>query len=450
MASIPGNSGDKGVSADASSAEAGWPISRIEIEIEIQIGIGMKSGLQCETPDFTGPPTPSNRKRPSFATSGTGTQASLSPESPEAAGLYVHVPFCSGKCAYCDFYSITDLARVEDWLKAVIREARLAGPAFDRFDTIYLGGGTPSILGERVLTRLLEGLRRELRFTSKPEITLEANPENVHCGSLAAFRRAGIHRMSLGIQSLDSETLRVLGRRHTAGRAEQALKEALDAGFVSVGADLIYGVPGQTPSRWMEGLESVLRIGPHHISCYELTLSPHTALGRRHATGRFPLPDDDTLTALFLQTSRCLQREGYVHYEVSNYARPGHESRHNRKYWRRVPYLGLGPAAHSFRPPTRWWNPHSVDTYCNRLARNRRPEEGRETLTEDQEVLERLGLGFRTREGVDVSDPSLGVQADRLATELEQAGLVLRRGSRVCATIRGYLVADSLPLLFMA
>jgi oxygen-independent coproporphyrinogen-3 oxidase len=361
----------------------------------------------------------------------------------------VHVPFCSGKCSYCDFYSITDLARVEDWLDAVLQEARLSEPAFHRFDTLYLGGGTPSILDEGSLSRLLDGLRSWLRFAEDVEITLEANPEDVRPASLAAFRRLGVNRISLGIQSLDPETLAVFGRRHTADRAKRALEEVLNGGFQSVSADLIFGAPGRSPVRWLHDLESVIRTGVQHIFCYELTVAPDTPLGRRRESGRFQPSDDETLAELFLQTAEYLGREGYVHYEVSNYALPGHESRHNRKYWRRVPYLGLGPAAHSYNPPYRWWNPRSVRTYCERLAQGLRPEEGRETLSPDQDLLERLGLGFRTREGMDLDGLPGGADVDRILRELQRAGLIIRHGNRAQPTSRGFLVADSLPGLFI-
>ena len=199
----------------------------------------------------------------------------------------------------------------------------------------------------------------------------------------------------------------------------------------------------------MHDLESVIHTGVQHISCYELTVAPDTPLGRRRESGRFRPSDDESLADLFLRTSEYLGREGYVHYEVSNYALPGHESRHNRKYWRRVPYLGLGPAAHSYSPPFRWWNPRSVRTYCRRLAQGLRPEEGRETLSPGQDLLERLGLGFRIREGMDLDGLPGSVDVDRILRDLQRAGLIIRCGNRVQPTSRGFLVADSLPGLFI-
>ncbi len=373
----------------------------------------------------------------------------LEPEArDEAAGLYVHVPFCSGKCAYCDFFSVTDPVRTAAWADALLREASLLGPRFGPFDTLYLGGGTPSLLDPHTLERVIEGLRRSVRFLPDTEVTLEVNPEDVGPDRPAAYEGMGVNRVSMGVQSLDEEALRFLGRRHSAAQARRALDRLLEAGFRTVSVDLIYGIPGQDPDPWPRSLGAVLEQGPQHLSCYELTVSPGTPLGRRVASGRVTMPAEHHTAALFLDTSRSLQARGLVHYEISNFARPGHESRHNRKYWRRAPYLGLGPGAHSFLHPVRWWNPSCLDRWTRALERGRPPAEGRERLTPEQETLERLWLGFRTREGVaaDLLDGLTG--ADRIAGELERSGLVTRRGPSLVPTTQGFLVSDSLPLLF--
>lgn len=366
-----------------------------------------------------------------------------------APGLYVHVPFCTGKCAYCDFYSLPDRTRIPAWIEAVRTEARSYQDRFPPFDTLYLGGGTPSLLDERQLDHLLQGLFRELAFSPALEITLEANPDDLSPRRLAAYRDAGIRRISLGIQALEDATLRLLGRRHTASRAGQALADCLSAGFSSVSVDLIYGVPGQTPKAWENTLRHVLSFHPPHISCYQLTLSPETPLGKQRDAGQFHLPKEDTLADLFLVTSEILEARGYAHYEVSNFALPGHTSRHNRKYWHRAPYLGLGPAAHSFLPPVRWWNPSSLDAYCRRLASGRSPAEANEVLSREQALLETLSLGFRTSDGVAGSVLSACSNAERIVRELEQQDLLARRAGRVVPTRRGMLVADRLPLLFL-
>lgn len=368
----------------------------------------------------------------------------------EPSGLYVHVPFCSGKCMYCDFYSVTDQEPSSEWADAVLREANLLRGAFGPFDTLYLGGGSPSLLAIQTLETLLTSLRRDLPFLPKTEITLEVNPEDVQADTLSAYRDLGVNRISLGIQSLNQRELAFLGRRHSTSQARRALEYVMEAGFQSVSVDLIYGLPGQEFRCWMETLNSVTRCGPHHISCYELTAHSHTPLGRRVASGRTRLPGENKIAAFFLGTAQRLEEEGFVHYEVSNFARSGHESRHNRKYWRRVPYLGLGPGAHSFLHPARWWNPSCLETWLQRLQQGQHPAEGQESLTPEQDLLERLWLGFRTRDGLEWSDLNAVVEADRIARQLERSGLVTRSGRRMVSTTRGFLVSDSLPLLFAA
>ncbi len=368
----------------------------------------------------------------------------------EPAGLYVHVPFCSGKCPYCDFYSVPGPARSAEWAEAVLREAHLLAADFGRFDTLYLGGGTPSLLPVQTLKGLLRRLRRSLPFFADPEVTLEVNPEDVRRESLSAYRDLGIHRISLGVQSLIPEDLAFLGRRHSASCALRAVEQVLEAGFRSVSVDLIYGLPGNRIGGWRETLETVVRCAPHHISCYELTAHPRTPLGRDVSEGRVRLPDERDTAVCYLETARILEAGGYAHYEVSNFAQPGHACRHNRKYWRRAPYLGLGPGAHSFLGAARWWNPPCLATWLERLGRDLPPAEGREDLTPEQDLLERLWLGFRTSEGLawDAVADLLG--ADRIAGQLERSGLVTRDTGRMIPTTRGYLVSDSLPLLFAA
>jgi oxygen-independent coproporphyrinogen-3 oxidase len=301
-----------------------------------------------------------------------------------------------------------------------------------------------------MLERLVRGLQGAACLLPGAEITLEVNPEDVNPEAVSAWRGTGVNRVSMGIQSLDEDELRILGRRHSADTARRALDRLLQWGFASVGVDLIYGTPGQGPDGWRRTLSAVLAQGPHHLSCYELTLSPETPLGRRVAAGRLRPPGEREVAARFLETSARLRDQGFVHYEISNFARPGHESRHNRKYWRRAPYLGLGPGAHSFLPPTRWWNPRSLDRWAERLERGHPPARAGETLTPEQERLERLWLGFRTREGL-AAEVLDGVEgAERIAADLERSGLVTRVGRTLVPTPRGFLVSDSLPLLFAA
>jgi len=413
--------------------------------------------------------------------------------APAPAGLYVHVPFCSGKCAYCDFYSVpADPDRIERWLRALAREAALFTEVFPVFDTLYLGGGTPSVLRETDLARLLDTLARTFRFAPAPEITLEANPDDATPERLAAWRARGVNRLSLGVQSLDDRQLALLGRRHTAAQSVRAMERVRGAGLESWSADLMFGLPGQTPDDLQTELERVVSFQPDHLSCYQLTLAAGTPLQERHARGQLALPGEEREAELFLAVSRCLEARGYRHYEVSNFAGrprgllsspqpvppPDRESprgpgagrqgapeadetpasaarerwctcRHNEKYWSRAPYLGLGPAAHSFRGNERWWNPRSLDRYCEALEAGRCPAEGRETLTPEQERLETLSLALRTRRGMRretlLTYPGAREQLPRLLRE----GLLEETDERIAQTPRGFLVADRLPLLFL-
>ncbi|MBM4273214.1 MAG: radical SAM family heme chaperone HemW [Deltaproteobacteria bacterium] len=378
-----------------------------------------------------------------------------------SSGLYVHVPFCLSKCPYCDFYSVTDLSILNAWLEALEKEAGLYRDTFGEFDTLYLGGGTPSLLEPADLEALLAGLRRHFHFHSHTEVTLEANPDDLSREKLAAYRELGINRLSVGVQSFNDKDLAFLGRRHTAKQAAQVLDWARAAGFANLSLDLMYALPGKTEKDWRETLERALACHPEHLSCYQLTVEAGTPLGARKARGEFQAAEEDLEEALFLLTSQFLEDHGYLHYEISNFAR-GEENccRHNPKYWQHVPYLGLGPGAHSFssgngaqgspfiKNRVRWWNHADLERYLKALATGAAPVAGRETLTPEQLRLETLYLGFRTRRGVALEDVQGFGNWEAALAELAQAGLVEVSQGRARPTCRGFLMADGLPLRF--
>jgi oxygen-independent coproporphyrinogen-3 oxidase len=365
-------------------------------------------------------------------------------------GLYVHMPFCQTKCPYCDFYSVTTTDQVPAFLTALDVEARLYRSQFPEFDSLYLGGGTPSCLGEAHLVQLMKSLRRHYAFAPGSEITLEANPDDITVEKLAVYKNLGINRFSLGCQTFDAGELQFLGRRHTARQTKQALELIRAAGFINLSLDLMYGLPGQTAAAWITNLETALRFNPEHLSCYQLTLADDTPMGRWAAQGQVVPLIEETQRELFLLTSQFLTARGYLHYEVANFAR-GEEyvCRHNYKYWTHVPYLGLGPGAHSFDGNRRWWNHRSLPNYCAALGASQPPLAGQETLTPDQIRLETLYLGFRTREGVSLSTIQEHPRGETILAELEQAGLVRVDRDRVTATLHGLVVADRLPLWFV-
>ena len=369
----------------------------------------------------------------------------------EAAGLYIHAPFCRGKCPYCDFYSEAPTeASMDAWLGAIGREADLYRDRFPAFDSLHLGGGTPSLLSARTLSALLDVLRRTFRFLPGSEFAIEVNPDDVTHEKAALFRELGFNRVSVGAQSFDDAELRALKRRHTAAQTLKALDVLRSAGFDNIGIDLMYGLGGQTLADWEQTLGRALAFGPEHLSCYQLTIEKGTPYGKMLAKGRLTELDDETGREFFLFTSRLLTERGFVHYEISNFAiDDAHRSRHNGKYWRGAPYLGLGPSAHSFHGGERWWSHRSLKKHLRALGSGGPPAEGRETLTPDQIQLEALYLGFRTKEGVSLEVIHDFPAWEAVLSELRDSGLARVVNGRILPTPEGFLVADSLPLLFM-
>jgi oxygen-independent coproporphyrinogen III oxidase len=364
-------------------------------------------------------------------------------------GLYIHVPFCRSKCPYCGFYSVPSAAPVPIWFEGIKREAILYKGRFGRFDSLYIGGGTPTFLDNRTLSGLIEHLFRHLDFASDMEFTAEANPCDLSEEKVRLLRNLGVNRVNLGVQSFDDDALSFLGRRQTGADAEKALTRLRDFGFDNVGLDLIYGLPGQTLDGWMNTLNRALSFQPEHISCYELTLEKGTVFGRLKETGEIRPVSEEGGRFCFLAASQRLGEAGYIHYEVSNYARNGaYCSHHNCKYWDHVPYLGLGPSAHSFDGKDRWWDVRSIRRYGALLDNGLPPVEGRETLTGEQMRLESLALGFRTRHGVDLRHISSVPQSGKILSRMEAAGLVTIVNGRAIPTEEGFLLADHLPVCF--
>lgn len=392
-------------------------------------------------------------------------------------GLYVHIPFCQSKCAYCDFYSVTDQSMILVWLSALGKEAEQYRDSFGPFDTLYIGGGTPSLLDAGQLAHLLKTLRRYFIFSPDTEVTLEANPDDVTAEKIRLYRELGVNRLSVGVQSFADRELAFLGRRHHARQTVEALEAIRAAGFDNLSLDLIYGLPGQALEGFTKTLEQALVFQPEHLSCYQLTYEASTPLGRKKDQGQMIAATEEDERDFFLFTSRFLEARGYRHYEISNFARLGkpgdksnhqvinepesfhrkpetgnrkpYYSRHNRKYWRHVPYLGLGPGAHSFQNGSRWWNVRSVKEYCHHLAQGRTPVADRESLSPEQLRLEALYLGLRTREGVPLDLLRQNPGWEKALRKLQKAGLIEVYQDRAVPTRQGFLLADSLPLRFM-
>ena len=362
-------------------------------------------------------------------------------------GLYVHIPFCRQKCAYCDFYSLPHSeAKMDDYTAALLRHMEEVAPraSAHRVDTIYFGGGTPSYLGSRRLSKLLRTLRKRFDVSPAAEITLEANPDSAcDVKSLRALRRAGFNRISLGVQSADDDLLRVVGRVHTFRQVQESVTAVRKAGFRNVSLDLIYGLPGQTMQQWQDTLSAAVVLHPEHLSCYGLKLEPNTPLYERRLTETFP--DDDTQADMYLYAVTLLEQNGYGQYEISNFARPGFASRHNLKYWHMEEYAGFGPGAHSDFGGVRYAYIRDLDSYLSgRLVLSE--SESDDTLTRDYEYVM---LSLRTAEGIDRRRFELTYRQrfqpmEELFLQYEGAGLATRTEQGWRLTPRGFLVSNSI------
>ena len=354
-------------------------------------------------------------------------------------GLYLHIPFCRAKCLYCDFYSLPHAEeRMDAYASALTRQlAAWSVRAADcTADTVYFGGGTPSCLGPDRLCRLLDAVLAHYRVAPDAEITLEANPDSAQdLSALRRLRSAGFNRLSLGMQSADDAELARIGRIHTHTQTVRAVENARAAGFGELSLDLIYGLPEQTVARWQANLAAAVSLAPEHLSCYGLKVEEGTPLFAQR--GRFTLPDDDAQADMYLYAADALARHGYGQYEISNFCRPGHESRHNSRYWALSEYLGFGPGAHSDFGGERFALARDLDAYLagRSVCSERSAPSPRERETE------RVMLALRTVRGLAAS--SLPPAAVQVLEECRAHGLAVRRGESYALTPRGFLVSNS-------
>jgi len=379
-----------------------------------------------------------------------------------ARSLYLHIPFCESRCPYCDFAIHVGGEHLHQaYVEALIAELEWLAPAgSDRaeLETVYLGGGTPALLAPPLLERLLSAVAGRCGIANGGEITIEANPSGLTEALVRSWLSLGINRVSLGVQSLDDQTLGWLGRTHDAAGAKEAIVAAQRAGLENLSCDLIYAIPEQPTGVFAAGLERLLGYGPQHVSCYELTVEPSTPLARRVAAGKVSGPREEDFLDQHRLARELLESAGLLQYEVSNYARPGRESRHNLTYWKGRPYLGAGCGAHGFLDRKtsqqlgfsisasdvglRYWNLRNAATYIKQVGDLSHGRRGQEAINREQHQLELLACGLRLRTGVELTDTRQREQADRLAT----LGLLTRSGDRVAATPQGVEVLDRLTL----
>lgn len=377
-----------------------------------------------------------------------GRHGQRSPMTPR--NLYVHAPFCARRCSYCDFaVTVATDPPVTAWAAAVGQELALVAGEMGwsaplALDTLYLGGGTPSLLGTGAVHRLLDALAPHADPRQLAEFTAEANPESFTPELARDWRRQGVDRLSLGAQTFHDASLRWMGRLHGPEGPGRAVDVAREAGFENVGLDLIFGLPDRLGRDLELDLDRVLALAPEHVSVYGLSVERDTPLGRWVAEGREAMPDQERYRDEYLLVSERLRDEGYVHYEVSNFARPGLESRHNRAYWSGVPYLGLGNGAHSFAPPRRWWNHRDWGEYRSLVAQNRSPRADDEHVGPVEARMERLWLGLRTRHGVDRRE--LGDGGRALVETWTRQGWVVPDPDRLALSVEGWLLLDRLTV----
>ena len=367
--------------------------------------------------------------------------------------LYLHIPFCKSKCLYCDFYSLPrGEENMDRYCAALSRHLAAWAPQAAGYtvDTVYFGGGTPSYLGHARLASLLETVFRHYRVDPGAEITLEANPDSVGGReSAAALRAAGFNRVSLGLQSADDGELRTVGRVHTFAQAAQAVEGLRAGGFDNLSLDLIYGLPGQDLAGWSRTLERTADLGPDHLSCYGLKVEEGTPLWRMRDS--LDLPDDDLQADMYLDTVERLARRGYHQYEISNFARPGRESRHNLKYWQLAPYAGFGPGAHSDFGGERYACVRDLEAYCRGIERGGDVLEQRTPISRRERAVEYLMLGLRTVQGVSGQEFTAvaGLPFAPVETALapfQGWGLAQRENGRWRLTPRGFLVSNQIIL----
>jgi oxygen-independent coproporphyrinogen-3 oxidase len=373
---------------------------------------------------------------------------SSGPSAPRA--LYVHVPFCVRRCSYCDFaVQATREAPTAEWLDAVVGEMRLL--ADERgwteplaLDTVYIGGGTPSLLALGAMAELRERLAPFATWSDAAEWTCEANPESFTAATAADWRASGVNRISLGAQTFHEPALRWMGRMHGVDGPRRAMDAAREAGFGNVSVDLIFGLPQRLGRDWGADLHHALTLEPEHVSLYGLTAEAAAPLGRWVLEGRETLADDDRYADEYLLAHRHLTAAGFRHYEVSNFGLPGRESRHNGIYWTGAPYAALGPGAHAFYPPLRRWNVRSWDSYRDSIAAGRLPVDDEETVDDETRALEGAWLGLRTDTGYPLAD---ACEAElRLAEAWRVRGLAHADDAVLRLTAEGWLLLDRLAV----
>jgi oxygen-independent coproporphyrinogen-3 oxidase len=372
------------------------------------------------------------------------------------AGIYIHIPFCEKLCFYCDFYRIRTPEKKSPFINALLKESELRKDylAHDIISTIYLGGGTPSVLSLDELQAILEHIYKTYKVADDCEITIELNPDDIDAEYLKGIKKLNINRISLGIQSWRDKDLVMLNRRHNSAQAEDALKNVFDCGFDNVSIDLIYGIPGMSLSDWTENLDKSLTYNIKHISAYHLTIEPGTVFGRMKKEGRIKEIDEEESTGQFNILIEKTRSAGFIHYEISNFGKEGYFSRHNTNYWKQISYLGLGPSAHSFNNYSRQWNVSNLKEYIDDVN-NDKPFFEKEELGIKTRFNEYIMTSLRTMWGIDLDFVEKTFEKEgydyivNLAGKFKEYGLMKQDKKNLILTDQGKMISDNIISEFM-
>jgi len=373
------------------------------------------------------------------------------------AGIYIHIPFCAVKCMYCDFYSIADQNdQIPSFIEALIKEIKISKmlPEGRIFDTVFIGGGTPSLIEAKFLERIISALDKKFDLSNVNEFTIEANPGEAPKERLKDFLSLGINRLSIGVQSLHPHLLSFLTRIHDATQVFTTFENARSVGFENISCDLIYSIPGQTWSMWEKDLRKIINLQPNHISAYTLTVEKGTSLFELVRNRKVQMPIDDETGKWFLDTHKILEESGYPGYEISNFGSLDMQCKHNLHYWRIDPYMAFGPSAHGFDGQRRWNNTRSLNNYFQKIKSNEKPISTTENLSDLDLVNEALGFGLRMKEGFSISIiPNQHLKMfDEKYKKIKKIypKLIYDREKRIFLTIKGMLLSDQIipELLF--
>lgn len=377
-------------------------------------------------------------------------------------GIYIHIPFCVNKCIYCDFYSETDLDLTSKFIEGVLKEITLVSTSDEtdtkQVDTIYFGGGTPSVLPPKFINMIIEKIQHHYHVTNRAEITIEVNPGTVNPEKLTEYKQIGINRLNAGIQSFQEPNLKFLNRIHSAEDAHALIHDAEKAGFDNIGIDLMYCIPNQSDEAWRKDLKTAVNHNIDHLSCYTLTYEPNTPLYRQYEKGLIAPLDDHMTSRFFTTTMEYLGSKGFVHYEISNFARSHEkESKHNKKYWDFVPYTGFGPSAHSYNSTAnkRYWNVSDLNQYLQLINNGVTPVAGSEILTPRQQMVEAVFIGLRKTAGICIDDFNKRFKQDfntffkAPIIQLKENQIIDMTGNRCFLTKKGLLLADRVTSMFV-